>query len=289
MVARLIVNKETGELLFDTSKICYGLVKSGSMSEIETWPRKYLRSAQLDPNNGANWIDSNRFGDTMFGFTISNAISPIVFIVGKGCLNGTSRSGSNMTFMYAGGDASTRFYCFDLMADNIPGRPYLKTWNEDRQITFNSLQPPLNIVNAVQAPDPPAGNDQYGRKLLTYDGGRMERIRYQTASQDAQMHCVVDVGLDAGVEYAVFLPFSRSATLWNTQTISGSMLSQCGVNEGAYGRVGGISFMFANSGGSPVSYPAMNASVPASFTAIPTDRLPVALVIKTAGLPFPYN
>ena len=289
MSARLIVNKETGELLFDTSKICYGLVKSGNMAAIETWPRKYLRSAQLDPNNGANWMDSSRAGDTMFGFTITNTISPIVFIAGKGCLNGTSVSGNSMTFMYAGGSAATKFYCFDLMADNIAGRPYLKTWSEDRQITFNSLQPPLNIVNTVQAPAPPGGNDQYGRKLLTYAGGRIERIRYQTAAQDAQMHCVVDVALDAGVEYAVFLPFSRSATLWNTETISGTMLSQCGVNEGAYGRTGGISFMFANSGGSPVSYPSTAASVPASFTAIPTDRMPVALVIKTAGLPFPYN
>lgn len=289
MVARLVVNKETGELLFDTSKICYGLVKSGSMSQIETWPRKYLRSANLDPNDGGNWENSFRAGDTMFGFTVKDAISPIVFIVGKGCLNGTTVSGSDMTFMYAGGSASTKYYCFDLMADNILGRPYLKTWNEQGEITFNSLQPPLNIVATVQAPSPPAANDSYGRKLRTYAGGRIERIRYQTASQDAQMHCVVDVELDAGIEYAAFLPFSRSATLWNTETISGSMLSQCGVNEGAYGRTGGISFLFANSGGSPVSYPATSASVPASYTAIPTDRIPVALVIKTSGLPFPYN
>ncbi|WP_136477244.1 hypothetical protein [Pseudomonas sp. DG56-2] len=289
MSARLIVRKDTGELLFDTSKICYGLVKSGNMVAIETWPRKYLRSAQLDPNDGSNWMDSNRTGDTMFGFTITNAISPIVFIVGKGCLNGTAVSGSSMTFMYAGGSAATKFYCFDLMADNIAGRPYLKTWNEDGEITFNSLQPPLNVVDSVQAPSPPAANDQFGRKLLAYAGGRNELIRYQTATQDAQMHCVVDIALSAGIEYAAFLPFSRSATLWNTLTISGSMLSQCGVNEGAYGRTGGISFMFANSGGSPVSYPSMSASSPASYTAIPTDRIPIALVIRTTGLPFPYN
>ncbi len=289
MVARLVVRKDSGELLFDTSKICYGLVKSGNMVAIETWPRKYLKSAQLDPNNGGNWEDSFRTGDAMFGFTVTNAISPIVFIVGKGCLNGTSVSGSSMTFMYAGGSAATKFYCFDLMADNIAGRPYLKTWNEDRQITFNSLQPPLNVVGAIQAPAPPAATDQYGRQLLTYAGGRIELIRYQTSSQDAQMHCVVDVGIDSSVEYAAYLPFSRSASLWNAQTVSGGILSQCGVNEGAYGRTGGISFMFANSGGSPVAYPATSASVPASYTSIPTDRLPSALVIKTAGLPFPYN
>lgn len=289
MVARLVVRKDSGELLFDTSKICYGLVKSGNMVAIETWPRKYLKSAQLDPNNGGNWEDSFRTGDAMFGFTVTNAISPIVFIVGKGCLNGTSVSGNSMTFMYAGGSTATKFYCFDLMADNIAGRPYLKTWSEDSQITFNSLQPPLNIIEAVQAPSPPAANDSFGRKLLTYAGGRNELIRYQTAAQDAQMHCVVDVPLSSGVEYAAFLPYSRSALLWNTETISGATLSQCSVNEGAYGRIGGISFMFANSGGSPVSYPSTTASSPASYTSIPTDRLPTALVIGTATLPFPYN
>lgn len=289
MVARLVVRKDSGELLFDTSKICYGLVKSGNMVAIETWPRKYLKSAQLDPDNGANWENSFRTGDAMFGFTITNAISPIVFIVGKGCLNGTSVSGGSMTFMYAGGSAATKFYCFDLMADNIAGRPYLKTWNEEGQITFNSLQPPLNVVEAVRAPAPPSANDRFGRKLNAYAGGRIERIRYQTAAQDAQMHCVVDVGLEAGVDYAAFLPFSRTAVLWNTETISGTMLSTCGVSEGAYGRTGGISFMFANSGGSPISYPSASASSPASYTSIPTDRMPTALVIKTSGLPFPYN
>lgn len=291
MAAKLVVSKDSGELLFDTSKICYGLVKSGSMAYLGTWPRKYLRSAQLDPNNGASWTNSFRAGDDMYGFSISGAKSPIVFIVGKGTLQGTARSGELITFYYGGGSASTRYYCFDLMADNIAGSPYLKTWTENGVITFNSLQPPLNVVASIQAPPPPSGSDRYGRKASTYSGGRNEKIRYQTASVDTQIQSLVDIPISTGIEYAAFLPWSRSAGAIETDSLpGGGPIVEYGLAEGAYGRIGGISFMFSPGGRSPNHYLSGNQySPPVSFSNIPTDRYPTALVIKTAGLPFPYN
>ncbi|MFK3971199.1 hypothetical protein ACI2KS_10780 [Pseudomonas sp. NPDC087358] len=288
-MASLIVTKASGELLFDTARICHGLVKSGHMTYIETWPRQYLRSANLDPNHGGNWNPSFREGDAMYGFTLDAAVSPIVFIVGKGCLNGTRRSGSSITFLYTGGDAGTRYYCFDLMADNIPGGPYLKTYTDTGVITFNSLQPPLNIVAAVRAPPAP-DNDRYGRKVVTYLGGRHEKIRYQTATVDTQLHCVVDIGLGNG-NFAACLPWARTASLIETATVgAGGLVSQYSVSEGVYGRAGGISFMFAPAGASPEAFPGGTAySIPASYQNLPADRLPEALVISTSHLPFPYR
>lgn len=289
-MSSLIVTKDTGELLFDTRRICHGLVKSGHLSYIETWPRLYLRSSNLDPNDGANWIPSFREGDAMYGFTVHNAQSPIVFIVGKGCLNGTRVSGNSLTFLYGGGNESTRFYCFDLMADNLPGSPFLKTYNESGIITFNSLQPPLNVVGVIQAPGPPE-DDRYGRKIVPYAGGWHEKIRYQTATQDTQVHSVINIGLNPGLEYAACLPWSRTASVYETDSLpGGGPVAQYGVSEGAYGRVGGIAFMFGPAGGSPLAYPGGGGySVPASYQNLPVDRFPQALVITTTHLPFPYN
>jgi hypothetical protein len=297
MTAKLVVSKDTGELLLDTRQICYGLVKSGNMAYVQSWYRRFLKSAQLDPNNGANWTDatvggSQGSGDDMWGFTVTNAISPIVFIVGPGCLNGSVRSGNTITFMYANCSAATKFYCFDLMANNIAGSPYLKTYRDDGVITFNSLQPPLNVVAAIQAPGP-SGLDANGHYISAYAGGyNVQRQNQGTtpANKYPQIDSRVDVALTAGVEYAAYLPWARSCGI---SDIFGNNLFphiSYGGSEGAYGRFGGISFMFGAAGATTQSYPPTPGwSVPCSFFNIPTDRYPIALVIKTAGLPFPYN
>lgn len=292
-MAALQAYKDNGQILFDTSLICYGLVKSGNMSYINSWTRKTLRSAQLDPNDGANWTvttasSSTAFADSMYGFTLQNAISPIVFIVGTGCLNGTSVSGSSMTFYYANADANTKFYCFDLMADNMAGTTFLKTYDVNGRITFNSLQPPLNVVSAVQAPGLGTA-DAFGRRLTTYAGGYNVHRQTSVGTEVTKVDSRVDVALGAGIEYAAFLPWSRTCRI--NDLFSGNVFpfTQYSGSEGVYGRTGGISFMFGAAGGTNQAYPAVNSqTVPCSFENIPTIY-PVALVIKTANLPFPFN
>lgn len=295
-MANFVATKDTGELLFDTNKVVYGLVKSGYMSIQNSWSRRALRSAQLDPSNGANWTQSGYVtpggdaGDDMYGFTIVGAVSPIVFIVGSGCLQGQIRSGDTITFMYSAASTNTRFYCFDTMRDNIAGSPYMKTWDVNGVMTFNSLQPPLNVIGAVQAPAPPVANDIYGRKTLTYDGGIT--VRRKSSYATPQVDCVVTVPLTAGIEYAAFLPWSRICTIYDTSPNSPSVgpIDAYGVSEGCYGGVGGVNFIFGISGGTTMLAQTGNSfSVPVSYANIPVDRFPQAIVISTAGLPFPFG
>ncbi|KAI2693300.1 hypothetical protein GBC55_006760 [Pseudomonas sp. TNT3] len=287
-------SKDSGQLLFDTDLICYGLIKSGSMAYQQSWTRRYLRSAQLDPNNGANWtasvVTSGTAGaDSLYGFTVYNSLSPIVFITGPGCMVGSARAGAALTFFYSNADSSTRFYCFDLMQDNIPGGPYLKTRTPDGVITFNSLQPPVNVIGAVQAPGP-GGLDRFGRYITTYGGGYNRHRQAAAGGEVTKVDSVVDIGLAPGIEYAAYLPWSRTcgiSDLYGGNAFPHTMYSG---SEGAYGRVGGISFMFGATGGTTQSYPQTSGyALYYSFFNLPTDRFPVALIITTGGLPFPYN
>lgn len=287
------VTKDTGELLFDTSLICYGLVKSGYMAYHESWSRKTLRSAQLDPNQGGNWTDSivtydpAHKTDALYGFTIYNSLSPIVFITGAGCLNGTYVSGGAITFLYSNADASTKFYCFDLMADNIAGSPYMKTWDASGAMTFNSLQPPLNVSYAIQAPAPPPISG--GRYGFTYAGGYNYNINSGPTSFNNLSRLIsrIDIPLAAGYEYAAYLPWSRSVGIYDASDLGGfPAYAQYGGSEGAFGGTGSMSFIFGASAGTTTSRPPVTNT---HFFSLPVDRFPVALVIKTNNLPFPYN
>jgi hypothetical protein len=286
MVAKLVVTKSTGEQLFDTSLIAYGLVKSGNMVYIESWTRRELKSAQLDPNDGGNWRESVTTTDglacPLFGFTVTNCQSPIVFIVGTGCLQGTTRSGNTMTFMYANADNNTKFYCFDLMANNFPGSPFLKTFKNDSTTTFNSMQNPLNVVAAIQAPAA-----QTSGQVLPYVGGYgFRRSSAAVGGVSTGLYSAADYRVDISVgsgEYAAFLPWSRNAGI---SDVDSSSYPQYSISEGAYGRIGGISFMFGASG---ACTQAPGPAIPvATFNSVPTVY-PTALVIATAGLPFPFN
>lgn len=287
------VRKKNGDLLFDTSLICYGLIKSGYMTYQQSWTRRTLRSAQLDPNDGASWTPSTvtastNLADSLYGFTVNNSLSPIVFIVGTGCLVGSSRSGSSLTFFYTNADTNTKFYCFDLMQDNIPGSPYMKTWTDGGVITFNSLQPPLNVVAAVQAPGP-GPTDVYGRLYSTYTGGYNVHRQSSGPSQNVtKVDSRVDIALSPGIEYAAYLPWSRSCGIADMYSGNAFPFTMYNGSEGAYGRVGGISFMFGATAGTTQTYPS-TAGWMSSFFNLPTDRYPIALVIQTATLPFPYG
>ncbi|MFJ7792341.1 hypothetical protein [Pseudomonas sp. NPDC096950] len=303
-MSNIEVFKDNGQILFDTSLICYGLIKSGNMSLQQYWSRRHLRSAQLDPNDGANWTAvvvvagngtpaQGSRSDQLWGFTVNNALSPICFITGSGTLIGTSISGGAFTFLYSNASTDTKFYCFDLMSDNLAGTTFIKIYDTTSKITFNSLQPPLNVVGAYQSPAPPAAGAPDGNKYLTYNGGRVQKRQYMGGapggSLASQMDCIVDVSLSSGVEYAAFLPWSRAATITETQESTTGGTIQYSVVEGAYGRVGGISFMFGASAGTNEAVPSGVNYAPATYKNIPTDRYPTALYIQTANLPFPFN
>ena len=179
-------------------------------------------------------------------------------------------------------------YCFDLMRNDIPGGPYLKTFNEAGEITFNSLQAPLNVIASMGAPAP-TGTDRYGRRY-GYAGGRWELVRRQTANVDSQAHHLIDIPLSAGVEYAACLPWSRAANAFLGNALTGVDGIVYGMSEGAFGRSGGISFMFAPAGvTTQAGTPSNQYSLPGSFEGFPVDRSPTALVINTANYPFPYR
>ncbi|WP_236188116.1 hypothetical protein [Pseudomonas paraglycinae] len=295
-MAGLTVYKDNGQMLFDTTKISYGLVKSGYMTFQQSWSRRQLRSAQLNPTEGANWSPVQNVaqdkGDNLFGFTLSNARNPIVFLVGSGTLNGSQRAGNNITFLYSNSTAETRYYCFDLMADNIAGTTFLKIYNDDRTLTFNSLQPPLNVVGQYTAP-PPDPRTQAGRYFLLYQGGRTQRRQLRMAPdyRVPQADCIFDVPLASGVEYAAFLPWSRGSSIMDFNSGYQGDAAAYAVLEGAYGRTGGISFMFGASAGTTDSRAMAGGGVPAgiSYGSVAIDRFPTALIIQTAALPLPYG
>jgi hypothetical protein len=292
-MSNLTAYKDTGEILFDTNLISYGLVKSGYMAFLQSWTRKVLRSAQLDPNDGANWTTTTATGDAgtgdqIYGFTVYNTISPIVFITGSGCLVGSAVSGNTITFYYTNADTNTRYYCFDLMADNFGGSTFLKTYDTAGRLTFNSLQPPLNVLAAVQAPGP-SGLDANGHYVCCYNGGENVRRAYGQGAMGAKLDSRINIGL-GGEEYAAYLPWSRSVGISDMMGGNAFTHTMYSGSEGVYGYNGGITFMFGATGGTTQSYPStVGWSLPCSFFNLPTDRYPVALVIRTSDLIFPYN
>lgn len=297
-MSNLTAYKDTGEILFDTNLISYGLIKSGYMVYLESWIRREYLQNNEDPNNGNNWSPVQihydpTHTDTLHGFTVWGWISPICFITGPGCLNGTRINGDgSMTFLYSNAGTSTKFYCFDLMADNLSGSTFLKTWDTAGRITFNSLQPPLNVITSYQAPGPGAV-DQYGRPKTTYAGGYTQsepELGPASPWRRKRATSRVDIALSA-VEYAVYLPWSRSVTFNDFNNFNGFFnASQYGGQEGAYGRFGGISFLFgASAGTNNATINSSGYSAGISFSNLPTDRYPVALVIHTDNLIFPYN
>lgn len=289
--AKLVARKTDGSLLYDTGNISYGLVKSGYLSFNSNWRRWILKGINVDPNLASSWKESGLPGDDQFSFTIENPQSPIVFLVGRGTATGVVVSGSAKSYLYSGASAATRYYCFDLMRNDSLPSPWLKTKSQDSgQITFNSNQNPMNVVASIRAPDP-GPLDRFGRPATTYIGGRNERIAFQSQTSSAIAHSLVDINLDAGAEYAAFLPWNRSCGIIDAspQADGGAPLVY-GVTEGAFGRMGGISFFFAPPGRTTEDYwPTTNTGVGYSYLNLPTTRYPSALVIKTAGLPFPFN
>lgn len=280
----LNVKKENGELLFSSEKITFGLVKSGFMQLNRMDGYYFPKGVNVDPNQKSSYnYVANRYA--VHGFTVENASCPIVFIVGRGCLVGTSRNGSTVTFYYNSASTATKFFCFDLMRDTPGLGPYLKTWTDGGVCTFNSLMRPLNVFAAVTAPGPP---QPFSDMTYThaYNGGRYEVIAPGDGNQAPNKGCFFDVEIGGG-ELAAFLPWSRTARILDGDTSGSGGGTYYGEVEGAYGRQGGITFMFGAT--TEGTYSKGTAIVGNRYSNLPVDRFPNALVIQTSNLPFPYN
>lgn len=287
-MAGLIVRKEDGSILFDTSKITHGLIKSAYLVADGEWYRFVIRGINLDPSQRSSYTQTAAPfpGERMHSISVSDAVNPICFIVGKGTLQGTERSGNNFKFYYASASTSTKAYIFDLMNDNVQGNPpWLKCRLPNGTISFNSLQVPLNVAYAIQAP-PPADVDRFGKRQ-PYVSTRWDYVGYNNGSGQINGYdMVTDIDLESGVEYASFLNFSRGADQWFTEPT----LTIIGASEGSYGRVGGISFMFGPAGETTDNRANTNQIPGVSLNGLPTDGFyPTALVVRTANLPFPYR
>lgn len=285
-MAKLIVRKEDGTELFDTDKIAYGLVKSGAMVYMGNVNRFVCTTTQCrkDPSWGGNWTENGNYGDQTHGFTVTGAVNPIVFITGGGILIGHKTEGDVRTFTYTQASTNSKFYCFDLMRDAGSG-PALRTWRDDGVLTFNSRQVPLNVVSAVRAPDrgaPMSNVRPFGWFFTVYAGG------YNAGGVSNFPSSSVNIPLAGMGECAAFLPWSRAVTCAHENAST----YQLSLTEGCFGTATGITF---TCGVGRTSYgQVLPSSVPAyyqnpCFINIPIDRYPTALVIRTAGLPFPFE
>ncbi|BBP76533.1 hypothetical protein PHLH7_26370 [Pseudomonas sp. Ost2] len=282
---KLVVSKEDGSILFDTRYIAYGLKKSGYLQYLQSWSRRTFKGGNVDPAWGGNWNESvvtgpNATSDNVYGFTLVGAKSPIVFIVGPGCRVGSTRNpDGSITFYYCGVTTAVKYYCFDLMSDDIPGGPYLKTYLENGDISFNSLQPPLNVVQSIMAP-PPYLSLESGTPAPYLGGGKS----FTESPRSAYFYYTFS--LTAGVEYAVHLPWSRGGGLIMGTEAPGPGFGHSTI-EGAYGGIGTATFMFGPAAGGQASQ-SRSVSQTTWLNTASAPR-PSALVVNTAGLPFPYN
>ncbi|MDH0300616.1 MULTISPECIES: hypothetical protein [unclassified Pseudomonas] len=276
--------RQDGSVLYDTSKVSYGLLKSGYLSLVTAWPRLFFRSMQLDPNDPASWYEGT--AEPVYGFSVSGAVAPIVFIAGSGSQCGSSKVGDVTTFYYISATPSTKFYCFDTMRDSGPITGF-KVWREDGVLTFNSNQRPLNIAGVATAPEPgPIVVSDTNYRGTPYVGGVGS---WGPISPDGPHNIInrVFVPISGSEEYAAYVNFTRTAGKGPTQGYYQYLVA---LQEGAYGVAGGVEFMFCFAART-TNLPAQRAPVRlgALYFDVPTDRYPVALAIKTSGYPFPFN
>lgn len=292
MAGKFEAYKQDGTLLFDTDRICYGLVKSGYLQLIERWPQKYLRSANLDPNDGGSWANDGTAGEPIFGITVPNFKSPIVFLVGDGAQTGEVISGTSKTILFVGASASTKAYVFDLMYDAGPITGFKCFRESDGALTFNSGQPPLNVIATVAAPAlsaPVPGTQFNGFRYNVYAGGSNVFPAPLVSTDYPQIKSYGTVSLGSG-ELAACLTFSRQAAVCYgyEQGFAGAGGQNYiyGSHEGACGGNGIVRFMFCKSAATTRTTFSNQQSF---WYDIPTAVNPSALVIRAYSYPFPFN
>lgn len=289
--------KEDGSILFDTKYITYGLRRSGYLSLVSILPRYEIRSVQLDPNDPSSYYLTAPI-DPIFGFSVTGAVAPAVFIEGSGVYIGSSYENGVTTFMFICAGPNTKFFYFDTMRD-FPISAGLKTYADDaaNSLTFNSVMVPLDIDYSGTFPPPsaevpgwpgtvtspfvgstaawsrPSGmtayTSYYTMKLYqpvgpgTYAALTTFSRGYQMGRQDS-MGTPVEAGADRGLAFT----YASSAI------------------DGAFGGPGGFYFMCCDAPRAPMNFSIYGAG---GFINVPRDRLPNALVVRSDTLPFPYS
>nr|WP_314872225.1 hypothetical protein [uncultured Pseudomonas sp.] len=275
--------KDDGTLLFDIDRISYGLLKSGYLNLVDRWGRYYLKSAQLPPNEEGSY-EYRELLDPICGISISDGVSPIVFLVGDGKPCGESLNGNVRTLYFQGCKPNTKAFVFDLMRD-VGERTGMECYDANGRLSFTTGMPPLNIIAAVNPPAisaPVVANSD--QRWTPYVGGANEASGREWSSGDfPQVKGAAYVPVVAG-ELAAYLTFSRSAGVTHGRDFNG--INKLSANEGCGGSSGGVRFFFSPSASSLSTIFTNNDTI---WFDIPTDRQPQALVIRASDYPFPFR
>lgn len=271
--AALIARDSAGNILYDTSKSIYGLIKSGPVEYHGTWSR-------LQPSGG--W---SVFYDDIYKFVVENAISPIVFVTGACNQPQQSKEGNKHVFYFAGPVSGINVYCFDIMAPIFTG-PALKTRAEDGKFTFNSLQLPLNVIGS-STPPPPTGPWSETAPVAAFAGGTSSVVVGQpTGSRLGGFRgWFWTRALDPAKTYAAHIPWSRGC--WCTGQLNSDTIYRGSRHEGCYGQAGSIVHCFWTS--PETTYGSLHSTTPQGITALTVDPRPSCSYIDTSQYPFPFD
>lgn len=277
--------KEDGSLLFDIDRISYGLLKSGYLNLVDRWGRYYIRSVNLPPADESSWTYRSLL-DPICGITVSDSVSPIVFLVGDGKPCGETVSGNTRTLYFQGCTPNTKAFVFDLMRD-VGERTGMECYDAAGRVSFTTGMPPLNIIATVDPPpiNPPASSNTDIR-MTPYSGGANETSGRAWSAEDyAQPKGAVFVPVASG-ELAASLTFSRSCGLNEGRDLTPAGFYRLGASEGCGGSNGGVRFFFSPA---VATTSTEFASQSTTWFDIPTDRQPQALVIRATDYPFPFR
>lgn len=281
--------------MFHSDFITYGLRASGYLTHVNTWPRYLLRSAQLDPNNPANYNLTAAY-DPIMGFTVQGTIAPVAFINGPGMYVGSHYENGATTFYYMMANEATRIWVFDTMR-NFPTAG-LKCFADDANntLTFNSAMVPLNVVARVNYPAPVMSGVN-GFYSQVFPGSSRRWVRYKNAGNSAvTLNSVAFQSLGAG-NFACTSTFTRffaqgkmDGNYPDGEGGSGTpklaYVYSMSAIDGCYGASGGI-YLSTNDAPRCPMVPNNNTGTNTWFS-IPTNRYPSAIVINIDEYPFPY-
>lgn len=274
MSTALIARDASGNVLYDTSKSIYGLIKSGPVEYHGAWRR-------TQPSGGPHI-----YFDSIYKFTVAKAISPIVFVTGACNQPVASKEGDNYVFYFAGPVSNIKVYCFDIMAPIFSG-PALKTRSEDGKFTFNSLQRPLNVIG-TSISTPPTGPWSETVPVAAFQGGTTYIVVSQLNNQDYTggfRGYFWTRALDPQKTYAAHIPWSRGC--WSTSQLNSDIIYRGSLHEGCYGQTGSIVHCFWTS--PETTYGSVHSTTRVGITALTVDPRPACSYIDVSEYPYPFN
>lgn len=276
MKTALIARGESGNVLYDTSKSIYGLIKSGPVTYHGRWMR-------LRPSGGGY----PSYQDSIYKFEVEGGVSPILFVYGDCGKPYQSKEGTKQVFYFAGPIGELKIYCFDIMRPIFSG-PALKTRAEDGRFTFNSLQWPLNVIGA-STPPPPEGVG--GDSIRPFAGGRSGILQYPTMGSGiaGSMYARVKINLNASKKYAAHIPWSRGVEwVYPFETGGGHVDNFRGSGEeGCSGTDGGVNHLIWTA--PETTFGSVHTTTPVRFFNMAWDRLPRCPYIDIAEYPYPFD